>query len=241
VPLERIDRGGEEVVRYTRPVTCPACHGSGAAPGTKSRHCSECNGTGRKVVTHDEKRPQGSVRFQQIMVCPACGGRGEIIDKPCGECRGKGEVEREERLTVRVPAGADDGMALRVPAHGLPSGESGGVAGDLYVIVRSAPDTRFERIGSDLWRVEHIEVADAALGTTLRVPTLDGDIEVKVPTGTQPDEVLRLRGKGLSAFGGGRGDLKLRIQVHVPERLTARERELYEQLRSTAVARARRR
>lgn len=241
VPLERIDRGGEEVVRYTRPVTCPTCHGSGSAPGTKLRHCSECNGTGRKVVTHGEKRPQGSLRFQQIMVCPACGGRGEIIDKPCGECRGNGEVEREERLTVRVPAGADDGMALRVPAHGLPSGESGGVAGDLYVIVRSAPDTRFERIGSDLWRVEHIEVADAALGTTLRVPTLDGDIEVKVPVGTQPDEVLRLRGKGLSTFGGGRGDLKLRIQVHVPERLTARERVLYEQLRSTAAARARRR
>jgi molecular chaperone DnaJ len=237
VPLERIDRGGNETVRYTRPVTCPKCHGTGAALGSKPRRCGECNGSGRKVVTRGEKRGRGSVQFQQISVCAACGGRGEIIDKPCGECHAKGEVEREEKLTVRVPPGAEEGMALRVPAHGLPSGRPGGIAGDLYVVLRSAPDVRFERMGSDLWRLESIDVVDAALGTTLTVPTLDGNIEVTVPAGTQPDEILRVRGKGLSGFSGGRGDLKLRIQVRVPEHLTAKERNLYEQLRRITPAR----
>jgi molecular chaperone DnaJ len=233
VPLERIHRGGDEVVQYARPVACPACQGSGAAPGTRPRRCAECGGSGRKVVTRGGKRGETAVRLQQISVCPACGGRGEIVDRLCPACGGRGEVQRAERLTVRVPAGAEEGMALRVPAHGLPSEERGGVPGDLYVIVRSAPDARFERDGADLWRSETIDVADAVLGTVVKVPMLDGAVaEVSVPPGTQPDEVLRLRGKGLSAFGGGRGDLNLRIQVRVPERLSARERELYESLRA---------
>lgn len=232
VPLERIHRGGEEELRYTRPVTCPSCRGTGAAPGTKPRRCKTCDGSGRKVITRQEQRGESALRLQQILVCPDCGGRGETIDQLCGECGGQGLVEREERLTLRVPRGADEGMALRVPGHGLPSSERGGVPGDLYAIVRSMPDARFERVGADLWRTELVEVADAVLGTRIKVPTLDGSVEVQVPPGTQPDETLRLRGKGLSQFGGGRGDLNLRIQVHVPERPSAKERALYEQLRA---------
>lgn len=232
VPLERIHRGGEETVRYTRAVVCPVCHGSGAAPGTRPRRCPDCGGSGRKVVTRGGHRGETEIQFQQITVCPTCGGRGEIIDTPCPECGGSGQVEREEQLAVKVPVGAEEGMVLRVPAHGLPSQEPGGVAGDLYVIVRSAADPRFERLGADLWRTETIEVADAVLGTTRKVPTLNGAVEVKVPAGTQPDEVLRLRGRGLTAFGGGRGDLNLRIRVRIPERPSARERELYESLRA---------
>jgi len=237
VPLERIHRGGEELVRYTRPVTCPACGGSGAASGSRPRRCGACDGTGRQVITQQEKREKAAVRLQQITICPVCGGRGEVVDKPCGECGGRGEVERDERLTVKVPAGAEEGMALRIPAHGLPSTEPEGVPGDLYVIVRSAPDTRFERLGTDLWRTETIDIADAALGTRLRVPTLDGAVEVSVPPGIQPDEVLRLRGKGLADFSGGRGDLNLRIQVRVPEHPSAAERDLYEQLRALKTGR----
>jgi molecular chaperone DnaJ len=231
VALERIHRGGSEPVQFTRPVTCPVCHGHGAAPGTKPRRCPTCHGSGRQVITRQEERGAEAVRLQQITTCPDCGGRGELIDRPCPECAGRGEIEREERLSIKLPAGAEEGMALRVPAHGLPSTEPGGVPGDLYVIVRSTPDARFERLGSDLWRRETIEVADAVLGTQLQVPTLDGPVEVRVPPGTQPDEVLRLRGKGLADLGGGRGDLNLRIQVHIPERPTAAERELYERLR----------
>ena len=115
----------------------------------------------------------------------------------------------------------------------MPSEEAGGPPGDLYVVVSSAPDSRFERVGADLWRRETLEIADAVLGTRLKVPALEGDMDVTVPPGTQPDEVLRLRGKGLQQFGGGgHGDLNLRIQVHIPEKLSAEEHALYEQLRS---------
>jgi molecular chaperone DnaJ len=233
LPLETIARGGEETVRYTRPVVCPRCHGNGAEPGTTPHTCPACGGSGRKVVTRDESRAEAAIRFQQITVCPDCGGRGERIDKPCRECHGEGRVEKEESLKVSIPPGAEEGMALRIPAHGLPSPEPKGPPGDLYVMVTSAPDARFARSSADLWRSETLAVTDAVLGTTLKVPTLDGTVEVTVPPGTQPGEVLRLRGKGLPVFGArGRGDINLRIEVKIPERLTAEERALYEKLRA---------
>jgi len=233
LPLETIARGSEETVRYPRPVDCPRCHGSGAEPGTAPRTCTTCGGSGRKVVTRGEQRGQAAIRFQQVTVCPECDGRGTIIDKPCRDCRGEGRVEKDESLKVSIPPGAEEGMALRIPAHGLPSTEAKAPPGDLYVIISSAPDTRFARSGADLWRTETLGVADAVLGAALKVPTLDGAVEVTVPPGTQPGEVLRLRGKGLPVFGArGRGDLHLRIEVRVPERLSAAERELYERLRA---------
>ena len=129
--------------------------------------------------------------------------------------------------------GVEEGMALRVPGHGMPGETDGAPPGDLFVIVRTAPDPRFERRSADLWRSETIEVADAALGTNLVAPTLDGEVTAKVPAGTQPGTVLRLRGKGLPQFGGGRrGDLFLHIDVHIPEKLTAKERKLFDQLRA---------
>lgn len=233
VPLARVVSGGEEKVRLSRPDTCPSCHGSGAAPGTQPRACEACKGTGRQTVSRRETRDKGSVVIQQISVCPACGGRGSIIDRPCQNCGGSGEVEHDETLTVSVPAGVEEGMALRIPGRGMPSREAGGVPGDLFVVVCTLPDPRFERNGADLWRSEAIAIADAVLGTELRVPTLDAPTTVTIPPGTQPDTVLRLRGKGLPEFGGGqRGDLFLRIRVDVPERLSAEERELWERLRA---------
>jgi molecular chaperone DnaJ len=235
LPLETILRGGEETVRYTRPVACPRCSGSGAEPGTKPRSCATCGGTGRKTITRGEKRGEAAIRFQQITVCPDCGGRGTLIDKPCRDCRGEGRMEREESLKVAIPAGAEEGLALRIPGHGLPSDESGGLPGDLFVVVASMPDARFARSGADLWRSETVSIAEAVLGSELRVPTLNGPLEVTVPPGTQPGAVLRLRGKGLPRYGGrGRGDINLRIEVRVPERVSAEEREIYERLRALA-------
>ena len=233
VPLQRINSGGEETVRYHRSVSCPTCAGSGAKPGTTPRQCETCGGTGRRVISRDQKQEKGSIHFQQITICPACQGRGVFIDSPCDTCHGTGQTEKEESLKVVIPAGIEEATALRIPAHGMPSEEPGGVPGDLYVIVRSAPDSRFERAGADLWRVETLDVADAVLGTKLTVPTLEGEVEVKVPAGTQPDEILRLRGKGLTRPGGGEhGNLNVRIQVHIPKNPTSEERRLYEQLRS---------
>ena len=230
VPLERVLSGGEETVHVGRPVSCQACHGSGAKAGTKPRTCSKCGGSGQLVRS---QRKEG-VSLQQITTCPDCGGRGSFIDNPCPECGGKGQISREEVLTVRIPVGVEDGTALRVPGHGLPAEKPGLPPGDLFVLIRSADDPRFERHGRDLYHVETVGVADAVLGTSIDVPTLDGLVLVKVAPGTQPDSMLRLRGKGLPRFGGGaRGDLYVRVQVHIPEHLSERQRRLFEQVKAS--------
>jgi molecular chaperone DnaJ len=231
VPLERVLSGGEETVRVARPATCQACQGSGAKAGTQPRPCPKCGGTGQLVRS---QRKQG-ISLRQISTCRDCAGRGTIIDAPCAECGGSGSVSRDEVLTVRIPVGVEDGMTLRVPGHGLPAEKPGLPPGDLFVVVRTADDPRFERHGCDLYRAQTIDVVDAVLGTSVDVPTLDGRVVLKVPAGTQPDSMLRLHGKGLPRFGGGsRGDLYVRVQIHVPERLSDRQRQLFEQLRGTA-------
>lgn len=233
VTLERIASGGEETVRLARPATCPACHGTGAEGGAAPLNCATCGGSGR--LTSSRRDDKEHVLIQQITTCPACHGRGSSIEHPCSKCGGSGEVGREETLTVKIPQGAEDGMALRIPGKGMPSPEAGGAAGDLFVLVHARRDPRFERAGADLLRLETIPLTDAVLGTTLYVPTLDGSASVTVPPGTQPDAVLRLKGKGLPVFGAkAHGDLYLRINVHVPERLSDSERKLYEQLRVLA-------
>jgi molecular chaperone DnaJ len=231
VPLERVAKGGEESVSVRRPEVCPVCRGSRVKPGTKPRPCATCRGTGRHVVS----RRQGGVAVQQITICAACRGDGTVIDEPCSECRGSGTKERLEKLTVRIPVGVEEGMALRIPGHGLPSPEPTGPPGDLFVIVYSASDPRFERRGADLWRTETVHVAEAVLGTSIEVPTLDGPVTVTVPPGTQPDSILRLRGQGLPEFGGRKkGALYVRVHVPLPEELSLEERKLYERLRLLA-------
>lgn len=238
IPLQRVVSGGPEQVRFARPATCPDCHGSGAKAGTQPRTCSVCGGSGRQIRTQREHKDKNQITVQQISVCPECHGRGQIIDHPCPRCSGRGEIELEESLSVTIPIGAEEGMALRVPGHGLPSQEPGGRSGDLFVVVRSTPDPRFARDGADLWHSESLPVADAVLGITLQVPTLDGHASVTIPPGTQPDSVLRLRGKGLPEFGGGgHGDLYVRIQLQIPQQLSPQERALYQQLRALAGSR----
>ncbi len=229
IPLERVLTGGEEKVRFTRLELCPSCHGSRAKPGTKSQPCKSCGGTGNNIKSWKEK----GTTFQQITSCKACRGSGIVIQEPCPNCGGKGEVEREETLTVNIPPGMEEGMALRMPGHGHKSSEAGEPPGDLYVVVRTAPDSRFERRGAHLWHTETIPVVDAVLGTSLEIPTLDGPVTVSIPAGTQPGAVLRLRGKGLPEFGTKkRGDLYLRVLAQVPEKLSSEERKLYERLRT---------
>ncbi len=229
LPLERIASGGEETVRFTRPQTCPHCGGSGAEPGHPPQTCSNCAGTGRKTITSR----RGGIAFQQISTCPVCHGAGQIIGKPCRQCGGRGEVAEEEKLKVKIPAGVEEGMVLRISGHGMPNPQTGGAPGDLYVVVHSRPDTRFERRGADLWHDVTIDVLDAILGTTLQVSTLEGAVSVNVPPASQPGTILRLPGKGLPEFGDRhRGNLYLRLHLRLPKRLSAAERELYERLRA---------
>jgi molecular chaperone DnaJ len=175
---------------------------------------------------------KGGVAFQQITTCPACHGHGKFYDKPCSECRGRGEVEQEEKLKIKIPVGVEEGMTLRVSGHGKPSREAGGRPGDLYVVIHSSRDSRFERRGADLWGISNLGLADAVLGTTLEAETLEGRVSVKIPAGTQPDDVLRLHGKGLPEFDSGRrGDLYLRLRIRLPDRIGREERKLFERLR----------
>lgn len=233
IDLDIINSGGEQSVRLDHPMTCPTCHGSGAEPGSKPRKCAACSGTGKKVISVKEPKSQGSIMFQQISVCPVCHGKGTFIDKPCTTCHAAGQIKRAESLKVQIPKGCEEGMALRIVGHGLPSPEPVGLSGDLYVIVHTRPDPRFERLGADLWRNETITITDAVLGTQIDLPTLDGTIKVKVPAGTQHNEVLRVRNKGLPHFSSDlRGDLKIRIRVKIPRKLSSEEQVLYEQLRS---------
>jgi molecular chaperone DnaJ len=228
IPLEKVASGGEAVVRVPRSEPCPDCKGDGCKTGTKPRACEACKGTGQQ----SSSSRKGGVLFQQLTTCPACQGKGQFIDTPCPKCEGLGEVEREERITVKVPPGVEEGMALRVPGHGCPSPQKRAPPGDLLVIISSQPDSRFERHGADLWREQTLEVPDAVLGTTMKVPTLDGEAKVAVPAGTQPGSVLRLAGKGLPNFKArGHGSLYIRVNVRVPERLCAEERKLFERLR----------
>ena len=233
IALDIINSGGEQSVRLSHPITCPACRGSGAEPGIKPRKCTACGGTGKKVISMRDPKDQGGIIFQQVSVCPVCHGKGIFIDKPCNTCHGAGQIKRSESLKVQIPKGCEEGMALRIVGHGLPSPEPGGPPGDLYVIVHIEPDPRFERRGADLWRSETITIPDAVLGTQIDLPTLDGTIKVKVPPGTQHNEVLRVRNKGLPHFSSDlRGDLKIRIRVKIPRKISTEEQLLYEQLRS---------
>jgi molecular chaperone DnaJ len=237
VPLERVLHGGEESVQVGRPGPCPACGGSGAKAGTSPRTCDRCGGSGRLVTTRQEP----GVSVQQITTCAACHGQGVVIDEPCLDCMGRGAVETTETLTVTIPVGVEEGMALRLEGRGLPSRAPGGRPGDLYVIVRTRADPRFERHGDDLWHTVALEVADAVLGTSLEVPTLERPATISVPPGTQPETVFRLAGQGLPRFDGGRGDLLVRIGLHVPDELLPEERALYEQLRELGARASRRR
>ena len=175
VPLSllRVLEGGMEAVRYQRARPCSACGGSGAKPGTEPRPCSGCQGSGKKAVSSR----RGNTLFQSISVCDVCHGRGQLIEHPCPTCAGHGQQLATEEVKVRIPKGAPDGLVLRVAGHGMAPPVSGGAPGDLLVVVQTEPDPRFERRGADLFRVETLSIADAVLGTTLDVDTLDGSGE----------------------------------------------------------------
>jgi molecular chaperone DnaJ len=228
VPLERIAAGGEEKVRVAHPRSCDFCRATGAKVGTSPRPCSACGGKGQHVVSQQENH----VMVRQISTCSACGGKGTVIDEPCPTCSGTGSIAATEELTVKVPVGAEEGMLLRIAGRGLPSPDPSGAPGDLLIAVHTAPDERFVRRGPDLYRSQHLSVPDAVLGTTISVPTLGGQVTAKVPRGSQPGAILRLRHKGLPRFGGGgRGDLCVELDVRVPERVSREEEALYAKLR----------
>jgi molecular chaperone DnaJ len=229
VSLEEAATGTTVEVPYEFVDKCPRCRGNGAEPGTPIDTCTRCGGSG-------ELRDVTRTAFGQLVrsqVCDVCGGEGRVPRERCSECQGSGRKAGRKTLQVDVPPGIFDEQRIRLSGRGH-AGERGGPSGDLYVLVRVREDERFIRDGSDLITAVDVTAPDAALGTTVRVPTLDGEREIGLPPGTQPGTVVTLRGKGMPTLGRGRrGDQQVVLNVVTPRNLSARQRELLDELRDS--------
>jgi molecular chaperone DnaJ len=229
VSLVDAARGTQATVEYDVVDTCEHCRGNGAEPGTPIKECERCGGTGQlRSVTR--------TAFGQLVrshVCDACGGDGRIAVETCSECGGRGRVATHRTLEVDIPAGIADEQRIRLTGRGH-AGERGGPPGDLYVLVRVTPDERFVRDGNDLVSVIDLPAPQAALGAKVSVPTLDGDEEVEIEPGTQPGTVVTLRGKGMPSLRRGRrGDQRVVVNVVIPRKLSAEQRDLLERFAAT--------
>jgi molecular chaperone DnaJ len=215
--LAEVAAGTTKEIELRRRVTCKSCGGSGAAAGSGRERCQQCGGHGQ--VMHR----QGFLMIQTT--CPICRGEGTIVRKPCEPCKGSGLVTSEESLQVNIPAGVEDGATLRLTGRGE-AAPGGGQPGNLYVHLHVAADPRFERDGADLHTVVTLSFPQAALGATLRAPSLDGDSELNVPAGTQPGDTIALRGKGLPRLQGrGSGDLVVHLRLVVPRSISAEQEQ----------------
>ncbi len=219
--LETAVAGDSVEIDVATQVGCETCNGSGAKKGTEPGTCSTCGGVGQV------RMQQGFFSVQQT--CPACKGAGTIITDPCEDCHGRGRVRKTKTLSVKVPAGVDDGDRIRLSGEGE-AGRNGGPSGDLYVEIGVRPHKIFERIGADLSCEIPLSFATATLGGDVELPTLDGNVSLKVPAGTQSGKVFRLRGKGVTTVRDARtGDLFARVAVETPVNLTGEQRELLDQ------------
>lgn len=221
--------GAEREIEIPRQETCPTCSGNGVEPGSSPIRCPECNGTG------EIRRQTGF--FINIGTCPRCQGRGEIITNPCKECNGRGQVVKTRRLSVKVPAGVDNGTQIRLTGEGE-SGTNGGPPGNLYVVIRVKSHPYFRRQDDTVHLELAINITQAALGDEVEVPTLDGNEMMTIPAGTQTGDAIRLRGKGVPRLrrdgsNAGRGDQVVTIQVRTPTNLTSEQRHLLLELGKT--------
>ncbi len=220
--LEDAVSGDSVTIDVPTQVACEPCAGSGAKKGTEPVTCSTCKGAGQV------RMQRGHFSVQQA--CPACKGAGTVISEPCPECHGRGRIRKTKTLSVKVPAGVDDGDRIRLSGEGE-AGRNGGPAGDLYVEIRTNPHKIFSRDGADLACEVPVSIAVATLGGEVELPTLNGNVSLKVPAGTQSGKVFRLRGKGVITVRDPRqGDLFAKVAVETPVNLTAKQKELFKKL-----------
>jgi molecular chaperone DnaJ len=227
ITLEEATFGCEKEVEVNRLETCDACAGTGAQPGTRPDRCPNCNGTG------EVRRLQQSFfgRFVSVNVCPRCRGEGQVVTTPCAGCRGAGMLRKHRKITVSVPAGIEDQMQIQKPSEG-DSGARGGQPGNLYVLVAVQPHKMFQRHGNDLVYDLGLNMAQAALGDEVEVPTIDGQpAPMKIPAGTQNGRIFRVKGKGVRFLRNhGRGDLQVVAKVTIPTNLNEEQKELLRRL-----------
>jgi len=226
ITLEEAAFGCEKEIGISRAENCSLCYGIGSAPGTQPSRCPECNGTGQ--VRRARRSVFGS--FVNITTCPQCHGEGSIITDPCPQCKGTGKEKRQRNISVKIPAGVDDGSRIRLSGEGH-AGVKGGSPGDLYVAISVKQHELFVRDGDNILYELPINFAQAALGDMVEVPSLDGKTELKIPAGSQAGEVFKIKGKGIPHVRGiGQGDQIVKLHVVTPEKLTKKQRELFEEL-----------
>jgi molecular chaperone DnaJ len=232
IELADVVTGVKRAVPFGVAVPCARCGGNGAEPETTVRPCPTCSGSGR--VRQVSRSVFGE--FVRTGTCPTCSGSGQLVEHPCEECRGAGRVIEERTLEVEIPAGIHDGQRIRLGGEGH-AGTPGGRAGDAYVEVHVRPDERFVREGNDVYTTVDLTITQAALGGTISVPTLEGDVELSFDPGTQPGEVRVLRGRGLPVLQGfGRGSQRVLVNVTVPRQLTDEQRKLLEEFERLSTA-----
>jgi molecular chaperone DnaJ len=220
ITLREAAAGAKRTIRFQRLEQCPDCSGTGAAAGSQPSTCPDCHGAGQV------RRTQGF--FSVSTTCPRCRGRGRVVGDPCRRCDGQGRVNRERELEIELPAGMDTGQRLRIPGEGE-AGEPGAPRGDLYILVEIEEDNLFQRDGNDIVCQIPISFPQAALGDTIRVPTLKGEAELKIPAGTQSGKLFRMKGFGVPDVQGYHtGDQLVRVQVETPTKLSREQRELLE-------------
>jgi len=218
--------GVEKEIEITRDETCDSCNGSGAEAGTSPVRCQTCNGSGQ--VRQARQTIFGSM--VQVTTCPACNGQGETISTPCRQCNGRGLVRRTRKRTVTMPAGVDSGTQMRLAGEGQP-GINGGPHGNLFIQINVKNHKFFRRRDTDILLDLNVNVAQAVLGAEVEVPTVDGPAVLKIPAGTQPGKVLRMRNKGVPKLrSNGRGDQLVIVNVEIPTRLTGDQRRVFEEL-----------
>ncbi len=225
VAFDEAIHGTEKEIEFPVLDRCPTCSGAGAAPGTSPTTCPQCNGRGEVRMVRQTMLGQ----MVNVTTCPRCRGEGRIVETPCATCRGDGRTERRKRLRVTIPAGIDEGHQVRLAGEGE-AGPHGGPAGSLYVAVHVASHPSLTRDGTELYHELEISIAQAALGTRVRIPTVEGDEDMEIKPGTQPGTELRLRGRGVPHLrrAGARGDLHVLVKVVVPTKLSKRQRDALE-------------
>jgi len=219
--------GSDKEIEYSALGRCETCDGSGAAPGTSAVTCPQCGGRGEVRSVRQTMLGQ----MVNVAACPRCHGEGRIVETPCETCHGEGRVERQRTLRVTIPAGIDEGHQIRLSNEGE-AGPRGGPAGSLYVAIHVAPHPELRRDGTELYHEVDVSIAQAALGTKVSIPTVEGEEELEVKPGTQPSTEIRLRGRGVPQLRrpNARGDLHVLVNVTVPTKLSKRERALLEAL-----------
>ncbi len=226
ITFEEAAFGTKKEIQLNKYVKCGTCNGEGNKPGTEKKTCPKCNGTGQ--VHTVQRTPFG--QFQSTGPCDQCGGKGKIIDTPCQDCGGTGKIRKNIKINIDIPAGVDNDSVIPIRGQGEP-GENGGPNGDLYVVITVRPHDMFKRKGSDLYLDIPIAFNQAALGDDITVPTLDGKVSYKVPAGTQPNTVFRLKGKGVRDIRSGRmGDLYVKVILEVPTKLNSKQKKAIEEM-----------